>query len=537
METLPAGVRFGGDFTILRVLGAGGMATVYEAREEPIGRLVALKVLDRAEPALRARFLAEARTMAGLRHPGVAEILRFGTDPATGLPFLAMKPYPGSLADRLGDSRALAEVDAAALGLRLADALAALHAADPPVVHRDVKPSNVLLDETGAPVLADFGVAKRFAPEETLHTLSSAGTQPGTWFYAAPEQRAGLPLSPAADWYAFGVLLYRCLTGGFPPPGGALPVDVTAETSRAWRPLLRGLLRADPATRLADPDAVRAALRRVLRSCRRRAFVRRFRVPLALLSLAVCSAVAIRLAAPKNAAPANDPSAESGSTTGRFLQWDYSERKHEFNLRPEMPWRPPAPLQRLKDLVQDYPNPSDGDVPIVDETGCIRVPSWHRLYFGDLPTNHPPPAIVLDGGTFVFGPSPKDQRAFRQRLVDLWESRRDGELGFDELRALLDTRPQVSNVLANVVLIGPNGGRIVDSWWYRYPDWDLSSPVPRFFAPIRAEENAGKLGVRGRRILFDRDLLDPAVRFVNNYRTCVYDSDGTPRDIREHFAK
>ena len=222
METLPAGVRFGGDYEILRVLGAGGMATVYEAREEPIGRVVALKVLDRAEPALRARFLAEARTMAGLRHPGVAEILRFGTDAATGLPFLAMKPYPGSLADRLGDSRALAEADAAALGLRLADALAALHAADPPVVHRDVKPSNVLLDETGAPVLADFGVAKRLAPEETLHTLSSAGTQPGTWSYAAPEQRTGLPLSPAADWYAFGVLLYRCLTGGFPPPGGAL---------------------------------------------------------------------------------------------------------------------------------------------------------------------------------------------------------------------------------------------------------------------------------------------------------------------------
>lgn len=536
METLPAGVRFGGDFTILRVLGAGGMATVYEAREEPIGRVVALKVLDRAEPALRARFLAEARTMAGLRHPGVAEILRFGTDPATGLPFLAMKPYPGSLADRLGDSRALAEADAAALGLRLADALAALHAADPPVVHRDVKPSNVLLDETGAPVLADFGVAKRFAPEETLRTLSSAGTQPGTWFYAAPEQRAGLPLSPAADWYAFGVLLYRCLTGGFPPPGGALPIDVAAETSRAWRPLLRGLLREDPATRLADPDAIRAALRRILRSCRRRARLRQFRSTI-LLAAAVLLAfaawrVAVAVARPDEERAETGKEAPAKSNAPRL--WAYSDGS--ITLNADAPGEEPTPLGRLKEIISHYPNSRDCDLPQIDEDGSIRVKSGHRICFGDLPTNHPPPVIVLDGGTFVFGPSPKDMRAFRQRLVDLWESRQGGELGFDELHAVLDARPRVSNVLESVVRVGPGGGRIEDSRWYRHPGWDFSSPAPRFFAPIHADEGAGAIGFSGDRILFDEDLLDPEVRFRQSYRTCRYAADGSPRDIREHFV-
>ena len=409
METLPAGVRFGGDFTILRVLGAGGMATVYEAREEPIGRLVALKVLDRAEPALRARFLAEARTMAGLRHPGVAEILRFGTDPATGLPFLAMKPYPGSLADRLGDSRALAEADAAALGLRLADALAALHAADPPVVHRDVKPSNVLLDETGAPVLADFGVAKRFAPEETLHTLSSAGTQPGTWFYAAPEQRAGLPLSPAADWYALGVLLYRCLTGGFPPPGGALPVDVAAETARAWRPLLRGLLRADPATRLADPDAVRAALRRVQRSCRRRAFVRRFRVPLALVAGAALALAAWRLAdvrPGKAPVPVTEPplaaaavprrsAVEPPLPEGGLPGWS------ENGDPPFWPWNPAT--KNYKDIPFDHALFTRlASPPEIDGNGIARVGPRRTVLSRDIPHDGSVREVVLNGGQLVF---------------------------------------------------------------------------------------------------------------------------------------
>ncbi|MBR1836092.1 MAG: protein kinase, partial [Kiritimatiellae bacterium] len=107
---LSSGTRFGGDFTILRQIGAGGMASVHEAREEPLGRIVALKILAAdAGESLRARFLAEARTMAALRHPNIVEVHRYGTDEASGLPFLAMDRFPGSLADRLTDCRVLPE--------------------------------------------------------------------------------------------------------------------------------------------------------------------------------------------------------------------------------------------------------------------------------------------------------------------------------------------------------------------------------------------------------------------------------------------
>ena len=381
METLPPGARFGGDFAILRVLGAGGMATVYEAREEPLGRVVALKVLDRAEPALRARFLAEARTMAALRHPGLAQILRFGTDPATGLPFLAMRPYPRTLADRLAGSRALAEADAAALGLRLADALAALHAADPPVVHRDLKPSNVLLDESGAPVLSDFGVAKRLAPDATQLTLASLGGQPGTWAWAAPEQRAGLPPTPAADWHAFGLLLYRCLTGGLPAPGGELPLDVAAAVSRAWRPLLRGLLREDPARRLSDPAAIRRALRRVLRSCRRRSLLRRLRAPLAALALAALLAAGAVSAARAIKGRAEAPSPSEPADSDSFPAKDWA-RQHADRLR-----------EILAATIHD---------PVPDAANRIVVPAGAILLSGDVPAASDPPTIVLDGGILRF---------------------------------------------------------------------------------------------------------------------------------------
>ena len=383
MAELTPGTRFGGDYEILRVLGAGGMATVYEAREEPIGRVVALKVLDRAEPALRTRFLAEARTMAALRHPGLAQILRFGTDPATGIPFLAMKSYPRTLADRLAGSRALAEADAAALGLRLADALAALHAADPPVVHRDLKPSNVLLDESGAPVLSDFGVAKRLAPDETQLTLASLGGQPGTWAWAAPEQRAGLPPTPAADWHAFGLLLYRCLTGGLPAPGGELPLDIAATVSRAWRPLLRGLLREDPGARLADPDAIRAALRRVLRSVRRRAALRRLRAPLAVLALAALLAAGAVSAARaiKGRAEAPSPSEPAGAAPFPAKDW---ARQHADRLR-----------EILAATIHD---------PVPDAANRIVVRTGEILLSGDIAPSAEPPTVILDGGALHFSP-------------------------------------------------------------------------------------------------------------------------------------
>ena len=271
---LVAGVRFGGDYSLVRRLGSGGMGEVWLAREEPLGREVALKVLRSRDERERARFLREAKLMAGAELPGVVRVLRFGTDAATGLAFHAADVCDGSLENRLADGRTLSEERVAELGLALAETLEALHAHDPPIVHRDLKPSNVLFASDGRPLLADFGVARTLAPDSAT-ALTVAGLQPGTAAWAAPEQKAGAAPSPAMDWYAFGLVLFRALTGGMAGTGGGLPVDVAPDVSRRWAPLLRGLLRENPEERICDPKAVARELRAIRAWPRRR--VRRAR--------------------------------------------------------------------------------------------------------------------------------------------------------------------------------------------------------------------------------------------------------------------
>ena len=299
MENAPSplapGRPFGGAFTLLRPLGAGGAASVWLAREDALGREVALKIPARDDPAARGRFLDEARALAAVRHPGVVAVLRWGEDPATGLPFFAMPVHPATLANLFARQPRLPEAAAAELGLALVPALAALHAAG--LAHRDLKPSNVLLDASGAPVLAD-----------------PCGPRGGTPAWAAPEQLAGkndnsalVPVGgAAADWHALGLLLYRALAGALPPPRGILPVavepprgslprDLRPRPSRGWEPLLCALLDPDPETRLADPDAILRILSRLRRRALLRARLHRLRRP--ALGVLAALAVAALLAA------------------------------------------------------------------------------------------------------------------------------------------------------------------------------------------------------------------------------------------------
>ncbi len=194
-------------------IGTGGTARVFQAHDERLDRQVAVKVLDEAaantaDPSLRRRFDSEARTAARFVHPNAVTIFDAGTD--GGSLYLVMELVTGgSLAQRLSDTGPMTSDRAAVLGRQVASALAAAHAAG--IIHRDVKPANVLLDDDGDAKLADFGIARRF--DEIAESMTSTGMVMGTRTYVSPEQAYGQPLGPPTDIFSLGVTLYEAVTG------------------------------------------------------------------------------------------------------------------------------------------------------------------------------------------------------------------------------------------------------------------------------------------------------------------------------------
>ncbi len=206
-----------GVYELQRRLGEGGMAQVYLARDSRLGREVAVKVLDRKlaeRPGFRERFMREARVAAGLDHPNIVPLYDFGEDEAL---YLVM-PYisGGSLQDML--ARAPLPVGEVVIyGSQIADALEYAHQRK--VIHRDVKPANMLLHADGRLMLSDFGLAKIV---QTTHTLSAPRNRPdaGTPEYMAPEQVVGSS-DARSDIYGLGVVLYLLLTGRLPFTGAS----------------------------------------------------------------------------------------------------------------------------------------------------------------------------------------------------------------------------------------------------------------------------------------------------------------------------
>jgi serine/threonine-protein kinase len=214
-ETLAAG-----RYRIERELGHGGMASVYLAHDEELGRPVAVKLLPphlAADDVFRARFVREARLAGRLSHPNIVRVYDAGeTD---GRPFIVMEYVPGS---SLAEAGRLAADRVVALG---AQACAGLqHAHDAGLVHRDVKPANLLVRDDGVLKIVDFGIAR--AAESTRHT--QAGTLLGTAAYLAPEQIAGEDATPASDVYSLGAVLYELLTGR-PPYAFASLAELAAK--------------------------------------------------------------------------------------------------------------------------------------------------------------------------------------------------------------------------------------------------------------------------------------------------------------------
>ena len=270
-EAAPLPPVLGGRYRIVSLLGSGGMADVYLAEDERLGRLVAVKVLKArlaADEEFLERFRIEAQAAASLNHPGIVAVYDRGS--ADGATYIAMEYVRGeSLKQRVRRDGALPPDEAVTIALAVLSALGAAHARA--IVHRDATSYNVMLDEGGRVVVTDFGIARMGES-----ALTRTGAMMGTSSYLSPEQAQGRPADERSDLYSLGVVLYEMLTGRVPfrgesdvavavqhvsaaPPN---PRTLAPGVSEALACVVMRALSKDPADRYQTAEEFAAALRR-----------------------------------------------------------------------------------------------------------------------------------------------------------------------------------------------------------------------------------------------------------------------------------
>ncbi len=226
-------------YRVVERLAVGGTAEVWRAHDEQLDRAVAVKRLHAhllPDEASRKRLAGEARAAAQLSHPVIVDV--YDVDSQQESPAIVMELVEGeSLAARIARDGPLAPLHAATVTADLADAL--YHAHQRGVVHRDVKPGNVLLAADGRTRLVDFGIARSLA--ESAERLTQTGTVMGTLTAMAPEQLAGGPIGPRTDLYGLGVVLHEALTGRPPYAGSPMSPVALADAQRAGPPSLDGI--------------------------------------------------------------------------------------------------------------------------------------------------------------------------------------------------------------------------------------------------------------------------------------------------------
>jgi hypothetical protein len=245
----------GQEFTVGPLLGEGGFAGVFRVRDTTLNRDVAVKVLDldlAPSATLAERFLREAQTIARLEHPHIVPIYKVGRHEE--VLYIIMRCIDGpSLRQLLGTHKRLSVGDAARIARQVADALAYAHSHD--IVHRDIKPDNILLDKSGHVLVTDFGIAKA-AQAATAAQLTTEGMIIGTPQYMSPEQATGDKVDGRSDIYSLGIVLYHMLSGE-PPFDGESSASILAKQITQVPPPIRRI-RSDV------PDDLAFVLERML---------------------------------------------------------------------------------------------------------------------------------------------------------------------------------------------------------------------------------------------------------------------------------
>jgi len=258
-----------GRYRVLSRLGSGGMADVYCAEDTHLGRQVALKVLYRRfaqDAEFVERFKREAQSAAGLTHPNVVNVFDRGEHDGTY--YIAMEYLPGrTLKEVIGERGALDQEAVIDVGIQILRAASFAHRRG--VVHRDLKPHNVMLDDAGNAKVTDFGIARAGASE-----MTEAGSIMGTAQYLSPEQAQGHPATAQSDLYSVGIILYELLTGRLPFDGESAvaiavqhlndqPAPISSlrpDVARELEAAVMGGLAKDPGSRWADADEFIRAL-------------------------------------------------------------------------------------------------------------------------------------------------------------------------------------------------------------------------------------------------------------------------------------